>query len=143
MPRLPKEVLENGGGSANKVENFNIPTEKKITFKKKFLIYSFLLVILIELSSIFLVNSKDYLLFIYPLLSQLVPFIILLTLALYSKRLRFCKRKEKSLFILSFYYLFNIVCMFIPMPNYIYSIIVNITLLGVAGYLILTQIENE
>lgn len=138
MPRLPKEVLKKTSAMLNKLV---LNVDKK-EIKNKFLIFSFLLIICIELSSIILVHFENYLLFIYPLLTQLVMFIVVLTLALYSKRLRFCKRKELALYVISLYYLLNALLVIFPISNYIYSIGINIVLMGLAGYLLLTEIEK-
>jgi len=138
MPRLPIEVLKKTSIALNKMV---VKIDKK-DIKNKFLIFSFLLIILIELSSIFLVNFKSYLLFIYPLLTQLVMFISVLTLALYSKRLKFCKRKELSLYVIALYYFLNSLFVIFPISNYIYSIVINIGLMALAGYLLVTQINK-
>jgi len=138
MPRLPIEVLKKTSITLNKMV---VKIDKK-DIKNKFLIFSFLLIILIELSSIFLVNFKSYLLFIYPLLTQLVMFIAVLTLALYSKRLKFCRRKELSLYVIALYYLLNGLFVIFPISNYIYSIGINIGLMALAGYLLVTQINK-
>jgi len=138
MPRLPIEVLKKTSIALNKM----VAKVDKKEIKNKFLIFSFLLIILIELSSIFLVNFKSYLLVIYPILTQLVMFIATLTMALYSKRLKFCKRKELSLYVISLYYLLNALFVIFPITNYIYSISINIGLMALSGYLLITQINK-
>lgn len=139
MPRLPIEVIKKVSTLLNKI----VEKVDKKEIKNKFLIFSFLIIIGIELISLFLVNLKSYLLVIYPILTQLVMFIATLTMALYSKRLRFCKRKELALYLVSLYYLLNAFFVIFPITNYIYSIIVNFVIMGVAVYLLVTEIGKN
>jgi hypothetical protein len=138
MPRLPIEVLKKAAASLNRM----VRKVDKKEIKNKFLIFSFLLIIGIELASTFLVNAKSYLLVIYPILTQLVMFIATFTMALYSKRLRFCERKELALYLVSAYYLLNVFFVLFPSTNYIYSIIVNLMIMGIAVYLLITEIKK-
>lgn len=138
MPRLPIEVLKKASASLSKM----VQKVDKKEIKNKFLIFSFLFIIGIELSSTFLVAFKSYLLVIYPILTQLVMFIATFTMALYSKRLRFCKRKELALYLISIYYLLNVFFVLFPSTNYIYSIIVNFIIMGIAVYLLITEIKR-
>lgn len=139
MPRPPKEVFD------PKKVNFTT-AEKKIPFlqtlKNKFLIYSFLSVIVIEIASLFLANLASYQDFIYPLLTQVVMFILCLTLALNGNRLRFCTHKEFSMYMLCFYFLFNIIAIVFGFNGLFYTIVVTAFLI-LSGLTLLLSIFKK
>jgi hypothetical protein len=140
MPRLPKEVF-------TKTTRKIIDVEKTITNKKDikhyYLVYAFVGVMIIELLSLFLSYSDNYLTFWYPLLTQLTVLIILLNLVLNTKKLRFCYRKKTALYVLSGYYLFNIMAVIFNIGDFAYSIIVNVLVVIACSLLFITSIIKE
>lgn len=85
--------------------------------KKPFLVYSIFAVLLIEFfTTIFnwfyestITQYDKYLMFYYPLLTQLSLFIIFFSIFLWKDRLHFCDRKNGAIFYLSLYYLFGVI----------------------------------
>ena len=129
MPRLPDQSLP------NKLIGFVKKTTSKIKevkVKNKFMVYSFASIILIDVASLFLYKLESYPLFIYPLL----------TLAMYSERLRFCIRKETSIWVLSGYFLFNIIALVFQLDNYFYGVVVNLIILSTAFVLLFSSIKR-
>ena len=139
MPRLPDQSLP------NKLIGFVKKTTSKIKevkVKNKFMVYSFASIILIDVASLFLYKLESYPLFIYPLLTQIDLFILCLTLAMYSERLRFCIRKETSIWVLSGYFLFNIIALVFQLDNYFYGVVVNLIMLSTAFVLLFSSLKR-
>ena len=132
MPRVPRQSLTFFSSlfGKSKQENTTLSIGFKKPIKDSLLIYSFLGILLIELSGLLLESSAHYVYLYFPLLSQLSMFILVWVLASYSTRLRFCNAKKYSLNVLSIYYLFNFLCTIVGLDNYIYSTITNIVILS-------------
>jgi hypothetical protein len=135
MPRVPRKSLTffspfNFFGKSKQDNTILRNGFKKQIIKEKLLIYSFIGVLLIEVSSLLLESSVHYVYLYFPLLSQLSMFVLVWVLASYSTRLRFCDAKKYALNVLSIYYLFNFIAIIVGLDNYIYSIITNIVILS-------------
>ena len=144
MPRLPKEVFDKKSRRSQEISLETDPViKKKKTIKHYYIVYAFVGVMIIELLSLFASYDDKYLTFYYPLLTQLTVMIILLNLALNSERLRFCYRKTTALYILSGYYLFNIIAMIFNIGYFTYSIIADVIIMLTCSLLFITSIIKE
>ena len=144
MPRLPKEVFDKKARRSQEISLENdTAIKKKKTIKHYYIVYAFVGVMVIELLSLFASYDNNYLTFYYPLLTQLTVMIILLNLTLNSERLRFCYRKTTALYILSGYYLFNIMAIIFNIGDFAYSIVVNVLIVITCSLLFITSIIKE
>jgi hypothetical protein len=142
MPRLPHESLP--CATCKKVKD----AIKKVStnIRKHIVIYSFFYILAMEIASIFLSNTKNYLTYWYPLLSTSGYFVLFLNLFLLRDRLKFCLRKTICVLTLSLYYLFAIICLVFQFSNELYTSIINYGLLGIVlSTLVLTlyTLKNE
>ena len=120
-----------------KVVNEKIKTNSKL--------YAFFAILIIELVSIKIqdhTTPQRYVEFIYPLLTQLVLFIIFVAINYHSERLRFCKRQKLIVIFLALYYFLNIVFMVFPICWSTYSSYVNYGILSVVGLLFYATWRN-
>lgn len=143
MPRLPHESLP-PCTTCKKIKD----AAKKVSnnIRKHIVIYSFFYILAMEIVSIFLSNTKNYLTYWYPLLSTSGYFVLFLNLFLLRDRLKFCLRKTVCVLALSFYYLFAIICLVFQFSDELYTSIINYGLLGVVlSTLVLTlyTLKNE
>lgn len=154
MPRLPHESLpcakcpkEGCVTCLHKKSSVKEVIKKVSTnLRKHVLIYSFFYILVMEISSIFLSNTKNYLTYWYPLLSTSGFFVLFLNLFLLRDRLRFCIRKKIVVSCLSLYYLFAIICLVFQFSDELYTSIINYMLLGavfITLLLTLYTIKNE
>jgi hypothetical protein len=155
MPRLPHESLPCAQCtkpvrctpcpySKNSIKV--IVKKASTNIRKHIVIYSFFYILLMEVSSIFLSNTKNYLTYWFPLLSTSGYFVLFLNLFLLRDRLKFCLRKTICVLALSFYYLFAIICLVFQFSDELYTSIINYGLLGVVlSTLVLTlyTLKNE
>lgn len=108
-------------------------------------LYAFFAIIIIELFSIKVqdyVTPQRYIEFVYPLLTQIVLFIIFVAINYHSERLRFCKRQKLIVIFLALYYFFNIVFMLAPICWTTYSGLINYSLLSLIGILFIATWRN-
>ena len=126
---------------------FTEPIEKALENKKQnFLIYSVLIVLLIELFSnvynwFYIPTTYDfYASKLYPLLTQFSLFLVFSSLFLWRERLRFCLRKATATMFLSAYYLFGFISLLFCFTAVFYIQVVNVTLLLLALLLFVQSI---
>lgn len=113
----------------------------KINYK----LYAFFAILIIELFSIKIQDystPQRYVEFIYPLLTQLVLFIIFVAINYHSERLRFCKRQKLIVIFLALYYFLNIVFLISPICWSTYSEWVNYGILSVVSLLFIATWRN-
>jgi len=115
---------------------FTQPLEGYLNNKKKnFLIYSIFVILLVEIfSSVFnlfyVPTTYDlYASYIYPLLTQLVLFLLFTCVFMWREKLRFCLRKATAVMYLSIYYLFGFISLLFCFTATFYINFVNFTLL--------------
>lgn len=118
------------------------------TTRDNIFIYSFLIVILIEYSSVIAWHySSDvkYTLFWYPILSNLLILALVLPNVINSDKLKFCGVKKWAFRCLFLYYLMNTITVLFNCQDVIYRTIVNNIFLGLAFVLSVTAIlqKNE
>jgi len=116
---------------------------EKIKINSK--LYAFFAILIIELFSIKIQDystPQRYVEFIYPLLTQLVLFIILVAINYHSEKLRFCKRQKLIVIFLALYYFLNIVFMISPICWSTYSDWVNYSILSVVSLLFIATWRN-
>jgi len=124
-----------------------IKVEKYFEDKKKnFLVYSVFVVLLIEMFSnvvnwFYVPKTFDfYASYLYPLLTQLVLFLVFSSLFLWRERMRFCLRKATAVMYLSAYYLFGFVSLLFCFTATFYINVVSFTLLVLALLLFVQSI---
>lgn len=108
-------------------------------------LYVFLAVIFIELFSIKIqeyATPQLYMEFIYPLLTQIVLFIVFVGVNYHSERLRFCKRQKLIVMFLALYYFLNIVFLVFPICWSSYSSWVNYGCLSIISFLFVATWRN-
>lgn len=115
------------------------PIEKYFSDKKKnFLVYSVFFILLVELVSNVVNNFYEptcydlYASKIYPMLTQLVLFLVFASLFLWRERLHFCLRKATATMYLSIYYLFGFISLLFCFTATFYINVVNFTLLSLS-----------
>jgi FlaA1/EpsC-like NDP-sugar epimerase len=120
-----------------KVVNEKIKTNSKL--------YAFFAIIIIELFSLKIqdyTTPKAYVEFIYPLLTQIVLFIIFVAINYNSERLRFCKRQKLIVVFLAVYYFLNIIFMVFPICWSSYSGLINYSVLSIVSLLFFATWRN-
>lgn len=108
-------------------------------------LYAFFALIIIELFSLKIQNyvtPKQYVEFVYPVLTQVALFIIFVAVNYHSERLRFCKRQKLIVIFLAIYYFLNIVFMLVPICWSTYSGLVNYGILSVVSLLFIATWRN-
>ena len=106
--------------------------------KKNFLVYSVFVVLLVEMFSnvinwFYVPKTFDfYASYLYPLLTQLVLFLMFSSIFLWREKLRFCLRKATATMFLSAYYLFGFISLLFCFTATFYINMVNFTLLSLA-----------
>ena len=113
--------------------------------KKNSKLYAFFAVIIIELFSIVVqdhVTKIKYQEFVYPLLTQIVLFVLLVAINYHSEKLRFCKRQKLIVIFLAIYYFMNILFLVFPICWSNYSGMVNHSILSVIGLLFIATWRN-
>ena len=113
--------------------------------KKNSKLYVFFAVIIIELFSIKVqdyVNPQTYTEFVYPLLTQIVLFLVFLGINYHSERLRFCKRQKLIVGFLALYYFMNILFLVFPICWSDYSGLINYSILSIIGLLFISTWRN-
>jgi len=116
---------------------------EKIKINSK--LYAFFAILIIELFSIKIQDystPQRYVEFIYPLLTQIVLFIIFVGINYHSERLRFCKRQKLIVIFLALYYFLNIMFMLVPICWSTYSEWVNYGILSVVLLLFIATWRN-
>jgi hypothetical protein len=116
---------------------------EKIKINSK--LYAFFAILIIELFSIKIQDystPQRYVEFIYPLLTQLVLFIIFVAINYHSERLRFCKRQKLIVIFLALYYFLNIVFMLVPICWGAYYSLINYSILSIVGLLFIATWRN-
>jgi hypothetical protein len=120
--------------------------------KKPVLVYSVFIVLLIEwFSNIYqkfvpqtpnLVYDR-YLMFWYPMLSQLALFVLFFSLYLWKDRLHFCFRKSAATFYLSCYYLLGFFSVLFCFSASFYYCVISYTSLALATLIFIASIFNK
>lgn len=113
--------------------------------KKNSKLYAFFAIIIIELFSIKVqdyVSPQSYIQFVYPLLTQIVLFIIFVAINYHSERLRFCKRQKLIVSFLALYYFFNICFLLVPICWSTYSLLINYSILSIIALLFISTWRN-
>jgi hypothetical protein len=108
-------------------------------------LYAFFAIIIIELFSLKVqdyTTPKLYVEFIYPLLTQVVLFIIFVAINYHSERLRFCKRQKLIVIFLALYYFLNILFMLVPICWSTYYGLINYSILSIVGLLFIATWRN-
>ena len=127
-------------------EKIRVSLEKE---KKIFLVFSIFIVLIFEWFSIYYVSTHDqskqiiydvYLMFWYPLLTQLSMFIIFFSLFLWKERLHFCFRKSATTFYMSLYYLFGVFSVLFCVSSSFYYETVTTGSLSIARFLFLVSL---
>ena len=116
---------------------------EKIKINSK--LYAFFAILIIELFSIKIQDystPQRYVEFIYPLLTQLVLFIIFVAINYHSEKLRFCKRQKLIVIFLALYYFLNIVFMLVPICWSTYYGLINYSILSIVGLLFIATWRN-
>lgn len=115
----------------------------KKTCKKTF-IYSVFVLILIEVLSLFIRDSKDYVNIYYPLLTQISMFLMLFNIFYSSDKLRFCTRKKLAILSLLSYYCIGIFSIFVKAKaaNYV-NIVSNLLLVTAVVLVFLSLIRKK
>ena len=130
------------------VETLNRFLEYK---KKPFLKWAIIVVLFLEWLSLYLAykfpppeNLKFdfYTMKVYPLLTQLVLFLVFFSFFLWKDRLHFCVRKSATTFYLSLYYLFGFISILFCLSASVCYQIVSIGFLTVSTYLFLASWKN-
>ena len=120
--------------------------------KKSFLVYSVFIVLLTELFSNIYVNFfytpinrvyDCYTDFYYPLLTQLVLFLIFASLFLWRERLHFCLRKASATMYLSIYYLFGFLAVLFCFSANFYFQVVNFSIISLSMLLFVQSIYSK
>lgn len=126
------------------------PVEKFFENKKQnFLVYSVFIVLLIEMFSnvinwFYVPKTFDfYASYLYPLLTQLVLFLMFSSIFLWRERLRFCLRKATATMFLSAYYLFGFISLLFCFTATFYINMVNFTLLSLALLIFVQSIYTK
>jgi hypothetical protein len=102
--------------------------------KNSFLIYSFFVILLLEIASIVInnnVSEDNYLNLYYPIITNLDFAILFGTFYLFRKRLKFCFRKKIAIASLVLYYSFNALSVIFKLEANSYYSLVSYGLLGV------------
>jgi len=108
-------------------------------------LYAFFAIIIIELLSMKIqdyVTPQRYIEFVYPLLTQIVLFIVFVAINYHSERLRFCKRQKLIVIFLALYYFLNITFLVFPICWSTYSGLVNYSILSLIGLLFVSTWRN-
>ena len=106
--------------------------------KKNFLVYSVFIVLLVEMFSnvinwFYVPKTFDfYASYLYPLLTQLVLFLMFSSIFLWREKLRFCLRKATATMYLAIYYLFGFISLLFCFTATFYINMVNFMLLSLA-----------
>jgi len=113
--------------------------------RAKYVIYKYaiILVLFIELFSAFMYLVADYYtVFLYSLTTQISLAILTLSFTNLPRVIIPCKRKKVAMCCLSFYYIFNILCLFIRPLYETYIIYVSLVLLLSSLFIIVTTIKK-
>ena len=113
--------------------------------RTKYVIYKYaiVLVLFIELFSAFMYLVADYYtVFIYSLTTQLSLAILALSFTNLPRAIIPCRRKKVAMYCLSFYYVFNTLCLFIRPLYETYVIYVSLMLLISSLFIIVTTIKK-
>ena len=143
MPRNPTSSL---GKKSIKVENPTSTQPIKRLISETVFIYSFLLVILLELLSVIIWNySSDYFYktYWYPILGNLVILSLIAPNLVNTKRLHFCKTKKLTFWSLFGYYVLNVVTILTNCQDFIYTTLINNLFLGFAFTMAVVSIIKE
>ena len=120
--------------------------------KRLVLVYSIFAVLVIEWFSLFISKTNpsnpnqpfdNYLMFWYPLLTQLALFVLFFSLWLWKDRLHFCFRKSATTFYLAFYYLFGVIGVLFCIQANLYYTIISITSIGLATLIFIVSFFKE
>jgi len=115
--------------------------------RKNFLVYSIFYVLLLEIASIFIVQSvseERYNNFYYPLINNIDFAVLFFNLFFYRNHLKFCLRKNIAVFSMAIYFVFNAYAVFFKLQQIFYYSAITYFLLGiVAVTLVLSLIKKS
>jgi hypothetical protein len=117
--------------------------------KKHFLKFSIFIILVIEWFSIFYNKTythpkhniyDSYLMYYYPLLTQLALFVIFFSIFLWKDRLHFCFRKAATTFYLSLYYLLGVLSVLLCLSADFYYEAISIGSLAIASFIFIVSL---
>ena len=97
--------------------------------KKHFYRLDIILVLLIEIASMFMNMNENYMLYRFPMMMYGIVYILLRTVISDSIKLKYCIRKRLAYKVLSYYFLFGMFSILFQVGNSIYTTVINNTLL--------------
>ncbi len=116
-------------------------------FRKNFLVYSIFYVLLLEIASIFIVQSvteERYNDFYYPLINNIDFAVLFINLLFYRNHLKFCLRKNIAVFSMGIYFVFNTVAVIFKLQQSFYYSAITYFLLGIVAItLVLSLIYKQ
>lgn len=131
MPRIPKEIL----GAARLV--------KRNTTKYLYT-YGVIGVLVIELLSLVICELSDnYLYFWYPILTQLISVIFMLSIICTPPRVAPCIRKKVAMYCLVSYYSYGTICILFNISNDEYEYFIKYGLLLSSLYILINTIIRK
>lgn len=133
MPRIPHESLPNGG----KLQQIKKNIESNL-YK-----YAIFVVLFIELLTYFLADSKQYLVYYYPMLSSLCLGLLVYGFALKGKILKFCTRKIWAFKFLTYYYFFGFLSVLFQLSDKVYTEYISYGLLIIAIFIAASTLYNN
>ena len=111
--------------------------------QKQFYRLDIILVLLIEIASMFMNMNENYMLYRFPMMMYGIVYILLRTVISDSKKLKYCIRKRLAYNVLSYYFLFGMFSVLFQIGNDIYSIVISNSLLILSSVLVAISIYGN